>query len=144
MKTVVTKSKDIVRDWYLIDLKNQTLGRLSTQIASLLMGKDKVYFSSHLDCGDYVVVINADQVRVTGNKKKDKLYRHHSGYPGGFREYTFEQVQAKDPREIVTRSVSGMLPKNKLRAERLKRLKVFVDEVHPYNQQISVSEKKSS
>jgi large subunit ribosomal protein L13 len=136
-KTTVTKASDIKRSWHLIDLDNQTLGRVSTVIAKLLMGKDKPYFTPSLDCGDYVVVINAEKVEVTGNKRDDKIYRHHTGFPGGFREYTFKQVQETDPRRIIIHSVKGMLPKNKLRDLRLKRLKVFAGETHPYEQQIS-------
>ena len=142
MKTSVTKAKDIQRSWHLIDLKGQTLGRISTDIAQLLMGKNKTNFSPNLDCGDYVVVTNAAQVVVTGNKSADKLYRHHTGYPGGFREYTYAQVQAKDPNKIIANSVKGMLPKNKLRAPRMKRLKVFVNDKHPYSNQIKKQEKE--
>ena len=142
MTTSVTKTTDIKRDWHLIDLKGQTLGRVSTQIATLLMGKNKPYFTPNLDCGDYVVVINASKVKVTGRKKSDKLYRHHTGYPGGFREFTFDQVQTKDPKKIITHSVKGMLPKNKLRDKRMKRLKVFVNDSHNYQDQLSTKDKK--
>jgi large subunit ribosomal protein L13 len=141
MKTTITKQKNISREWHLIDLSDQTLGRSSTEIAKYLMGKDKTYFSPNLDCGDYVVVVNASKVKITGNKQKDKIYRHHTGFPGGFREYTFEQVFANDPTEIISHSVKGMLPKNKLRSERMKRLKVFVDEKHPYENKISSAKK---
>ena len=137
MKTHVTKSKDVERNWHLVDLKGQTLGRVSTGIAKLLMGKDKVYFTPNIDCGDYVVVVNAEAVKVTGGKEDKKLYRHHTGYPGGFREYTYAEVQAKDPKRIIEHSVKGMLPKNKLRSLRMKRLKVFVDAVHPYENKIN-------
>jgi large subunit ribosomal protein L13 len=142
MTTSVTKTKDIKRSWHLIDLKGQTLGRVSTQIAKLLIGKNKPYYTPNLDCGDYVVAINAKQVKVTGKKETDKLYQHHTGYPGGFREYTYSQVMDKDPRQIIINSVKGMLPKNKLRSPRLKRLKVFVDANHTYEQYLKPKEDK--
>lgn len=136
-KTTVPKTSDIVRSWHIIDLEGKTLGRVASDIALLLMGKGKPYFTPHMDCGDYVVVINAEKIVVTGGKEQKKLYRHHTGRPGGFREYTFEQVQEKDPREIIVRAVRGMVSKNKLRAPRMKRLKVFVGTEHPYAQQLS-------
>lgn len=132
MNTSVTKASVIKRSWHLVDVQAITLGRISTQIASLLMGKNKPIYTPALDCGDYVVVVNAAQVRVTGNKNSGKMYRHHTGYPDGFREFTYAQVMAKDPREIIIRSVKGMLPKNKLRDPRLKRLKVYINDQHPY------------
>lgn len=141
MNTHSTKQKDISRSWHIINAQDQTLGRLSTTIAELLMGKNKTIFTPHLDCGDYVVVYNAVKIKVTGNKRTDKIYRHHTGYPDGFKEYTFAQVQEKDPREIIIKSVSGMLPKNKLRPDRLKRLKVFTDEAHPYDGKITKEQK---
>jgi len=142
MKTTVTKASDIKRSWHLIDAKNQTLGRLSTQIAELLIGKAKPYFTPSLDCGDYVVVVNAKDIKVTGKKTTDKLYRHHTGFPGGFREINFEDLMEKDPRKVITLSLKGMLPKNKLRADRLKRLKVFPDASHPYENLINAKAKK--
>lgn len=137
MKTVVTKKTDIKRSWHLVDLKGKTLGRESSQIAQLLIGKHKPYFTPNLDCGDYVVVINAADVEVTGKKRSDKIYRHHTGFPGGFREYTFDQVQKKDPTRIIEKAVKGMLPKNKLQAKRMKRLKIFTTDKHPYTDQLT-------
>lgn len=137
MKTTITKPSHIHRTWHLIDAKDKTLGRMSTQIAQLLIGKHKPYYTGHLDCGDYVVIINAEKVAVTGNKQANKVYRHHTGYPGGFRQQTFKEAQAKDPVKIITQAVKGMLPKNKLRDSRLKRLKVFAADTHPYDQQIT-------
>lgn len=131
-RTYSPKASEIKRSWHLIDAKDQILGRMATKIATLLMGKNKPNFVPHLDCGDYVVVINAAEVQVTGQKKEKKKYYRHSGYPGGFKEITFKQQMAKDPRKIVRHAVSGMLPKNKLRDERLARLKIFVDKKHPY------------
>lgn len=132
MKTYATREKDIKRAWHLIDAEDQVLGRLVSNIAPLLVGKNKVYFTPHLDCGDWVVVINAGRVRVTGKKEKQKLYRHHTGFPGGLRELTFSQLMAKDPRKVIVLAVKGMLPKNKLRSRRLERLRIFVNEKHPY------------
>jgi len=131
-KTKVTKASEIKRDWHLVDVKSKMLGRTGTQIARLLIGKDKVYYAPNLDCGDYVVVINAAEVEISGRKRKQKLYRRHSGYPGGFRELTFTQLMKRDPRKVIRHAVGGMLPKNKLRDKRLARLKIFVDEKHPY------------
>jgi len=137
MITTITKKTSVNRQWHLIDLKGQTLGRASTHIAELLMGKGKTYYAPNVDCGDYVVVVNSAAVKVTGQKQTDKLYRHHTGHPGGFRELTFTQVAAKDPTEIIRHSVSGMLPKNKLRDPRLKRLKLYEGVSHPYADKLS-------
>lgn len=132
MKTEATRSRDIKRDWRLIDAEGKILGRLAAKITPLLIGKSKSYYVPYLDCGDWVVVINASKVKVTGKKDKQKLYRHHTGYPGGFREYTFAQMMEKDPKRVIFLAVKGMLPKNKLRSSRLKRLRIFVDEKHSY------------
>jgi len=137
MKTKVTRKREIKREWRLFDAKDKILGRLATKIAILLMGKNKPYFVSHLDCGDYAVVINAAKVRMSGRKMEQKKYYRHSGYPGGFKEVSFAQQMAKDPKKIIRHAVAGMLPKNKLRAKRLARLKVFVDEKHPYQDKFS-------
>ena len=134
MKTRATKKSEIKRVWHLIDAQGKILGRMATQIARFLVGKDKPYFVNYLDCGDYVVVTNAAKVRVTGRKAKQKKYYRHSGYPGGFREITFEKQMARDPRKIIRHAVAGMLPKNKLRAKRLARLKIFVNDKHPYEE----------
>ncbi len=131
-KTHITKAKDIKRDWHLVDLKNQVLGRISTNIATKLIGKNKPFFTQHLDCGDYIVAINANDIRVTGRKKKQKMYYRHSGFPGGFKQTPFDRMMQKDPRKVIELAVRGMLPKNKLRDKRMRRLKVFNQEVHPY------------
>lgn len=141
-KTTVTKPSQVKREWHLIDLKGQTLGREATKIARLLIGKDKTNYMPHVDCGDYVVVINAGQVEVTGNKYEGKLYRHHTGHPGGFREKTYKEVFEADPKKVIMSAVSGMLPKNRLRDPRLKRLKVFVNEAHTYENQFKSQESK--
>lgn len=133
-KTRVTKASEIKRTWHLIDAKGKILGRLASQIAKILMGKDKPYFSPNLDCGDYIVVINAAEIEVSGRKRKQKLYRRHSGYPGGFKEIIFEKQMELDPRKIIQHAVSGMLPENKLKDKRLVRLKIFVDDKHPYQE----------
>lgn len=132
MKTSVTKPKHIVRSWHLIDAKNKILGRLSTDIAAKLMGKNKPYFSPNLDCGDYVVVINAQDIKVTGNKLNRKTYHRHSGYPGGLKQERLQNLLARSPLKVIEHSVRGMLPKNKLASKRLNRLKVFSDASHPY------------
>lgn len=136
MKTKPTKKSEIKRDWCLVDAKDQILGRLSTKIAGILMGKGKPYLVGYLDCGDYVVVTNAAKIKVTGKKAENKLYSRHSGYPGGFRQTSFKEQMIQDPRKIIIHAVSGMLPKNKLRADRLARLKIFVDEKHPYGDKL--------
>lgn len=137
---MVTKQitpKEVVRTWHLIDAKGKVLGQVCTQAAQLLMGKQKVSFTPHVDSGDYVVVVNAKEVVVTGNKAKTKKYYSHSGIPGGFKEITFEKLMAKDPRKIISHGIHGMLPKNKLRDPRMTRLKIFVDEKHPYEQLVT-------
>lgn len=138
--TQSTKIGEITRDWYSIDLADQVLGRISSRISQLLMGKSKPYFVSHLDCGDYVVVLNAKKVKVTGKKGKQKIYEHFSGYPGGRSVHTFAKVMEEDPKRIIVEAVSGMLPHNKLRASMLKRLFVFSDEKHPYGMKLNESQ----
>ena len=120
-QTVATKAKQIDRQWHLVDAKGQILGRVATRIAVLLMGKSKAYFVRHLDCGDYVVVVNAKDVAVTGKKLTQKIYTTYSGYPGG-----------RKPEEVVRRGVCGMLPKNKLRDSMIKRLYIYSGEEHPH------------
>jgi len=118
----------------LIDAKDEVLGRLATKIASLLIGKHKTNYSAHMDSGDYVVVINASKVLVTGKKASQKVYRSHSGYPGGFKEVSYEKMMTEHPERIIIHAVSGMLPKNRLHDKRLLRLKVFEDLKHPYEE----------
>ncbi|MBM3205910.1 50S ribosomal protein L13 [Candidatus Shapirobacteria bacterium] len=140
-KTQTTKKNQIKRDWHLLDAKEQILGRLASEIAFLLMGKDKPYWVDYLDCGDYVVVINAGKIRVSGRKDQNKVYYRHSGYPGGFKKISFAQQMSKDPTQIIRHAVEGMLPKNKLQDERLARLKIFVDEKHDYQDKFSAKKK---
>ncbi|MBL7158995.1 50S ribosomal protein L13 [Candidatus Microgenomates bacterium] len=130
--TKSTKIKQIKREWHLIDAQDKILGRLATEIAQLLIGKKKPYFVYHLDCGDFIVVINAKKVKVTGKKEAQKIYTRYSGYPGGLKKEPLSKLREKKPEEIIRRAVSGMLPKNKLRKKRLKRLYVFADDQHPY------------
>lgn len=131
MQTKSTKAEDIKKTWHLIDLKDKTLGRVSTEIAKLLMGKSKPYFVRNLDCGDYVVVLNAKEIKVTGNKEEKKYYRH-SGYPGGFKSETLKELRLRKPEDIIIHSVKGMLPQNRLRDRMLKRLFVSVDSNNPW------------
>ncbi|OGH47631.1 MAG: 50S ribosomal protein L13 [Candidatus Levybacteria bacterium RIFCSPLOWO2_01_FULL_39_10] len=127
-----TKASDIKREWHLVDIDNKVLGRVSTEIASLLMGKNKPYFVRNLDCGDFVVVINSKSVLVTGGKEEGKVYYRHSGYPGGLKKETVGELRRRNPNEIIRHSVKGMLPQNKLRDSMLKRLKVFEGPEHDY------------
>lgn len=136
MKTTVLKGNQVERAWHLIDLSNQTLGRICTQIATILMGKDKTTFSYHRDDGDYVVAINAEDIKVTGKKLKEKIYYHHTHWSGGLKELTLAEMLKKDPRKVITHGVYGMLPKNKLRDIRMTRLKVFIGSEHPYTDKI--------
>jgi len=130
--TSPTKQSDIKRPWYLVDVKGEVLGRISSKIATLLMGKGKPYFSKNLDCGDYVVVINARDVKVTGRKELLKKYYTYSGYPGGLKIETLGDLQQRKPEDVIRHAVLGMLPQNKLRDRMLKRLYVFTGEEHPY------------
>jgi large subunit ribosomal protein L13 len=127
-----TKSAEIKRGWHLIDVDGKILGRVSTEIANLLMGKSKPYFVRNLDCGDFVVVINSEKVKVTGNKEKNKIYYRHSGYPGGFKAEALGDLRNRKPNDIIIHAVKGMLPQNKLRADMLARLKVFEGSTYSY------------
>ena len=135
--TYSPKAKEIKRTWHLVDYTDQLLGRTATKIASFLIGKGKPYFTPHLDCGDYVVVVNAEKVKVSGKKSTQKIYYSHSGYPGGFKQIPYARQMEKDPRKVIELAVKGMLPKNKLRAVRLRRLKVFVGDKHPYQEKMN-------
>ena len=135
MKTFTLKAKDIKKNWYLIDAEDQVLGRLSTKIAQLIRGKEKPEFTPHLDMGDFVIVINADKVKVSGNKEEDKVYWRHSGFPGGQKETSLSDMRDKFPDRIITNAVKGMLPHNRLGRKMLKNLKVYTDENHPHEAQ---------
>lgn len=135
MKTYSQKAKEIKREWWVIDASALPLGKLAVVIADKLMGKSKVTYTPHIDNGDYVVVTNAKNIVVTGNKMIQKKYYRHSGYPGGLKELRLEEVIEKDPSRAIREAVKGMLPKNKLAAERLKRLRVFDGEEHIHEAQ---------
>lgn len=132
MKTYSTKTADIEREWHVIDASGKTLGKLATQVTGLLMGKHKPIFSPNLDTGDFVVVINAEKVQVTGNKAKQKLYYRHSGYPGGLKSTTLEKTMQTDPTQVIEHAVKGMLPHTRLGARMRKKLKVYVGDTHPH------------
>ena len=137
MKTYSTKAKDVERQWHVIDASGKTLGRLATQIANLLMGKHKPTYVPYLDTGDYVIVLNAAKVRVTGKKAKQKTYYRHSGYPGGLKAETFEKMLAAHPTRVIEHAVKGMLPHNRLGRAMFKKLKVYVDDSHPHQAQVA-------
>lgn len=128
MKTYQPKQKEINKQQHRLDAKGRVLGRLATEVATLLMGKQKASYSAHLDSGDDVVVVNAAKVVVTGRKDEQKVYRSHSGYPGGFKEVTYKKLLKEHPERIIIHAVAGMLPKNRLRDKRLAKLKVFAAE----------------
>jgi large subunit ribosomal protein L13 len=135
MKTYSAKPTDVTRKWYVIDASEAALGRVSTRIATLLTGKEKPQFTQHIDCGDYVIVINADKLVATGNKLEKKMYYRHSNFPGGLKERTLSEQMAKDSTEVIVRAVRGMLPVNKLRDGRLARLKVYSGAEHQHEAQ---------
>lgn len=141
MNTPTLKPTDITRKWHLVDLDGQTLGRVATSIATLLMGKGKVISGDHLDNGDYVVAINSDKIKVTGKKLTDKIYYSHSGFPGGLKELSLSQLMAKDSRKVIEKAVKGMLPKDKHQQDRLRRLKLFADAKHPYANELGLNKK---
>ena len=135
MKTYSQKSSEISREWWLVDASTMPLGKLAVVIADKLMGKSKVTFTPHIDNGDYVVVINAKDLKVTGAKASDKKYYRHSGFPGGLTELSLEEVLEKDPSLAIREAVKGMLPKNKLAADRLARLRIFAGAEHAHTAQ---------
>jgi large subunit ribosomal protein L13 len=130
--TVVPTPATLNRAWHLIDAQGQVLGRVATEAAVKLMGKNKTDFARHLDMGDHVVILNAEQIAVTGSKESQKLYHRHSGYPGGFRKTTLTQLRASKPTEILHHAISGMLPDNKLKASMLRRLHLIIGSTNPY------------
>ncbi|GAC1386763.1 MAG: 50S ribosomal protein L13 [Candidatus Saccharimonadales bacterium] len=139
MRTYSAKPADINRVWYVIDAAEAPLGRVATVAATLLTGKGKPMFTRHIDCGDYVVIINADQLIVTGNKLEDKMYYHHSGYPGGLRETSLKSQMGKDSSKPIMKAIRGMLPVNKLRPGRLERLKIYAGSEHNHEAQKPVT-----
>ncbi len=135
MKTFVAKPESVERDWYVVDATNKTLGRLAAEIATRLRGKHKPEYTPHVDTGDYIVVVNAEKITVTGNKALGKVYYNHSGYPGGLKEATFEKLIEKKPEMVIERAVKGMLPKGPLGRAMFRKMKVFVGPEHTHQAQ---------
>jgi large subunit ribosomal protein L13 len=135
MKTYSAKPSEVTRDWYIVDASDKVLGRLASQIAHRLRGKHKPEFTRHIDTGDFIVVVNVEILRVTGNKAKDKLYNRHSGYPGGLYTTNFEKMQAKHPARVLEKAVKGMLPKGPLGYAMLKKMKAYAGTDHPHTAQ---------
>jgi large subunit ribosomal protein L13 len=135
MKTFSAKAHEVKRDWYVVDATGKVLGRVATEIARRLRGKHKPEFTPHVDTGDYIVVVNAEKLRVTGNKARDKLYYRHTGYPGGIYSTAFEKLQARHPERVLRLAVKGMLPKGPLGYAMIKKMKVYAGAEHPHSAQ---------
>ncbi len=135
MKTISARESDIERDWFVVDLEGQTVGRAASKIATILRGKHKPLYTPHVDCGDYVICVNADKVKFTGNKWVEKEYHRHSGYPGGLKSIRAEELLEKAPEKLFTFAVQGMLPKSKLGRQMINKLKVYAGEEHPHQAQ---------
>lgn len=135
MKTFTPKLSQIERKWYIVDAKDVTLGKLATKVADILRGKNKPIFDPHLDCGDFVIVINCEKIHLSGKKLTDKIYYRHTGYPGGLKEVPAGKMLALKPTKVIELAVAGMLPKNKLRADLISKLKLFAGETHPHSAQ---------
>ena len=135
MKTYTARAEDMERDWFLVNAEGKTLGRLAAEIARVLRGKHKPIYTPHLDCGDYVIVVNAEKVRVTGRKLDQKMYYRHSGYPGGITSISLRDQLRKHPERVLQAAVKGMLPKNRLGRKMLKKLKVYAGDSHPHQAQ---------
>ena len=135
MKTISAKAETVQRSWYVIDAEGQTLGRLATQVASRLRGKHKTEYTPHIDTGDYIVVVNAEKVKVTGRKASDKTYYRHTGHPGGLKEATFTQMIERSPEKVIELAVKGMLPRNPLGRAMYRKLKVYAGQEHPHDAQ---------
>jgi large subunit ribosomal protein L13 len=132
MRTVSIRQQDVLRKWYVVNAENKPLGRLASEVAKVLRGKHKPLFTPHVDTGDFVIIVNADKVVLTGNKWKQKLYRWHTGYPGGFREIVAEKMRQRRPERVVELAIRGMLPKNKLGRAMFRKLKVYASSTHPH------------
>ena len=135
MRTFTAKTAEIERDWYVVDAEGLTLGRLASKIAPIIRGKHKPTYTPHMDCGDFVIVINAEKVRVTGRKLDQKIYYRHSGYPGGLKETSLRDQLDRHPERVIQSAVKGMLPKNKLGRRMFKKLKVYAGDTHPHEAQ---------
>lgn len=132
MKTYSAKSGEVNQEWFVVDATDKTLGRLASEIAHRLRGKHKPEYTPHIDTGDYIVVVNAEKVKVTGAKTTDKMYHHHTGYPGGLKSYSFEKLIERAPERVLQRAVKGMLPRNPLGRAMFKKLKVYAGNDHPH------------
>lgn len=132
MKTISVRAEDVNRDWFVVDAADKTLGRLASEIALRLRGKHKAEYTPHVDTGDYIVVVNAEKIRVTGAKATDKLYQHHTGYPGGLKTISFEKLIDKAPERVIQKAVKGMLPRNTLGRAMFRKLKVYAGNEHPH------------
>lgn len=135
MKTISTRKQDVRHDWYVIDAQGQTLGRLSTRVATVLRGKHKPIYTPHVDCGDYVIIVNAEKVHTTGQKLNQKKYYRHSGYPGGLKEIALRDQLQKFPTRVLESAIRGMLPKTSLGRQMFKKLKVYAGPTHPHQAQ---------
>jgi large subunit ribosomal protein L13 len=135
VRTFTAKKEEIERKWYVVDAEGETLGRLASRIAPILKGKHKPIYTPHLDCGDFVIVVNADKIRVTGRKMDQKFYHRHSGYPGGLTSISLRDQLARYPERVIQSAVRGMLPKNKLGRKMIKKLKVYAGDEHPHQAQ---------
>ena len=135
MKSYMARPQGVERKWYVVDAEGKTLGRLATEIARILRGKAKPQYTPHVDTGDFVVVVNAEKVGVTGRKQEQKLYRRHTGYPGGLKEVSYEQMMNRKPTEIVRKAVFGMMPKTRLARQQFKKLKIYAGPEHPHEAQ---------
>ncbi|MDP8940183.1 MAG: 50S ribosomal protein L13 [Actinomycetota bacterium] len=135
MKSYMARPQEVERKWYVVDAEGKTLGRLASEIARVLRGKNKPQYTPHVDTGDFVVVVNADRVSVTGRKAEQKLYRRHTGYPGGLREASYEQMMDRKPTEILHKAVYGMMPKTRLGRQQFRKLKIYAGPEHPHEAQ---------
>ena len=135
MKSYIAKPQEVERKWYVLDAEGKTLGRLASEAASILRGKKKPIYTPHVDTGDHVIIINAEKIEVTGKKRKEKIYKRHTGYPGGLKEITFEKLLARKPEEILRHAVKGMLPKGPLGREMAKKLKIYAGPEHKHEAQ---------
>jgi len=135
MKTYQAKKEEVKHQWYLVDAEGKVLGRLATELAKILRGKKKPIYTPHVDTGDFVIVVNAEKVTLTGKKMKDKLYYHHTGHPGGIKEVSAEKLLAQKPTEMIRTAVKGMLPKNSLGRQMLRKLKIYAGAKHPHEAQ---------
>jgi large subunit ribosomal protein L13 len=143
MKTYSLRASEITRDWHVVDAADQALGRLATEVASLLRGKHKPTYAPHMDMGDYVVVVNAEKIRVTGRKRQQKMYYRHSMYPGGLKVESLERLLARRPTRVIERAVKGMLPHNRLGRAMYRHLKVYAGPNHPHEAQVRTTEKRT-